>query len=115
MTSGGASQSLMKTEAKEMAASPRGRTILARRGTGNERPVSNMEADVQDIAVLNDVILAFHPDQPFVPGRGHGPGGDEIRERNHFSADEALFHVRVNFPGGLRNPGSPGEGPGAKL
>ena len=52
-----------------------------------------MEPDVQDIAILNDVFFSFCPDEPFFPGRGHGPRGYKIFKGNDLCPDEPPLKV----------------------
>jgi hypothetical protein len=58
----------MKMEAKDMAARPMGRTIAARKRSGGEGWVSDMESDIEDISILDDVIFPFHPEDSFFLG-----------------------------------------------
>ena len=58
-------------------------------------------AEVDDVAVLDDVFLAFEPLQ--VPGFGlfEGAGCLELVECGDLGADEALGEVGVDLAGGL--------------
>jgi hypothetical protein len=74
-----------------------------------------MEPDVQDISILNDVFFPFYPDEPFFPGRWHGPRGYKIVIGDDFCPDEPPLHVRMNSSGSLGYVGSARNGPGAKF
>ena len=72
-------------------------------------------AEVDDVAVLDDVFLALEPLQ--VPGLGlfEGAGGVEVVERGDLGADEALGEVGVDLAGGLDGGGPALEVPAADL
>lgn len=62
MIKGGASQILMRMEANEMAIRPMGNTALAWEEAWRKVFFSGMESNMQDVAILNDVIFTFDPD-----------------------------------------------------
>src|SRR4030042_4188628 len=99
MIKGGASQILMRMEAKEMAIRPMGNTALAWEEAWRKVLFSGMESNMQDVAILNDVIFTFDPDQSFFPGCRHGSRVNKFLAGDNLSADESPLHVGVNFPG----------------
>ena len=75
----------------------------------------HVEPEQDDIAVLDDVFLAFGTDQPLLPGGGHGAAGHEIVVSDHFRADKAALKVGVDLAGGLGCLSPLGDGPGPAL
>src|SRR5215217_706691 len=57
---------------------------------------SDVEADVEDVAVLDDVVLRLEPLQPLPRGLGVRPGADEVVPADHLAADEAARNIRMN-------------------
>src|SRR6266508_211633 len=62
---------------------------------------SDREADVHDVALPDDVILALDPDEALVLGRLHAARTHQILEGDHFRPDEPTLQVGVDGPGGL--------------
>ena len=77
--------------------------------------LSQSAAEVDDVAVLDDVFLAFEPLE--VPGLGflEGAGGGHVVVGGDLGADEALGQVGVDLAGGLDGAGAPLEVPAADL
>ena len=65
------------------------------------RSESYVEAEVADVAVDHDVVLAFHADLARGLGGCHGTRVDEVVEGDDFGLDEAAFEVGVDDAGGL--------------
>src|SRR5260221_1465739 len=61
---------------------------------------SRREAEVDDVAVLHDVFLAFEADFAMVAARGHRTARDERIVADDFGADEAARDVTVDLAGG---------------
>ena len=76
---------------------------------------SNVEKEVDNVAVLHDILLTLRTDQPLGLGIGHGTAILQILKGNHLGADKAALKVGVDFTGGLRGLGALFDGPGAAL
>lgn len=76
---------------------------------------SHVEAEVDDVAILHDVVLALDADLAFLAGGGDAAGGDEVVVVDDLRADEAALEVRVNLAGGFRCRRALDDGPGAAL
>src|SRR5258708_10715091 len=61
---------------------------------------SRREAEVDDVAVLHDVFLAFEADFAVVAAGGHRTARDERIVADDFGADEAARDVAVDLAGG---------------
>src|SRR4051812_9629762 len=59
----------------------------------------HVESERDDVAVLNDVFLAFKAKNALLLGFGKGPGTYEILVRYKFRPDEAAFHIGMNRAG----------------
>src|SRR2546427_103366 len=66
-----------------------------------------------DVAFLDDVLLAFETDLGSLFGSGDAAGGEEVVPANDFRANEALFDVAVNGAGGFDGGRAFVDGPGA--
>ena len=66
-----------------------------------ERCHSGGVAEVDDVAVLDDVFLAFEADLAVFAARRHRSARDERVVGDHFGADEAALDVGVDFAGRL--------------
>ena len=53
-----------------------------------------VEAEVDDVAVLHDVVLALDADLAFLAGGGDAACGDEVIVVDDLRADEAALEVR---------------------
>src|SRR5438094_7513264 len=84
----------------------RGRVIPRRRARTAPGPhkrqwcESRGEAEVDNVAVLHDVILAFEPDLTAIAARGHRAARDQRIVADHFRANEPPRDVAVNLAGG---------------
>src|SRR5579875_323680 len=83
--------------------------------TTTTRPPSDVEADLEDIAVHHLVVLALDPQLARLPGRRPGPVGQQLVPVDHFGPDEAPLQVGVDHPGALGGLGTGPEGPGPAL
>ena len=72
-------------------------------------------AEIDDVAVLDDVFLAFEPLQVLGLGLLDRAGLLEVVERGDLGADEALGQVGVDLAGGLDGGGPALEVPAADL
>src|SRR5690554_2451671 len=92
------------------------RPHAARRRVTLARPAdSHVEAELHDVAVLHDVLLALHAHLALGLGLGHGAGGDEVVEGDDLGLDEAALEVGVDDAGRLRGGRALGDRPGASL
>src|SRR5207244_3403817 len=73
------------------------------------------EANVQDVAILDDIVLALQTEEAFRARIRHGAGGHQIVVRDHLGPDEAAFQIGMNLAGRLRRLGPPTYRPGAYL
>src|SRR5690348_8571161 len=76
------------------------------------RHSSNVEPEVHDIALLDEVLLAFETQLACIARTGFAVAGDVVCERNHLGADEAALEVGVNDCGRLRCSRAYPYGPG---
>src|SRR5262249_20111613 len=77
--------------------------------------LSDSEAEIDDIAVLDDVLLAFQPQLPLVPRLGFAAAGHEVLVVDHLGPDEAALEVAVDPPCRSRGPVPSADGPGLDL
>src|SRR5215207_2934816 len=108
------------TSTSSSSSTTRGGTIEARTdaSTGSISSTeldSDVEAELDDVAVGHDVVLALHAYFAGGLGRCHRAGGHEIVEGHDLGLDEAAFEVRVNHAGRLRRGCTLGDRPGAGL
>src|SRR5436190_10171927 len=76
---------------------------------------SHVEAELHDVAVGHDVVLAFHPD---LAGRArccHGARADEVVVRHDFCLDEAALEVGVDHTCRLGRRGTVRDRPGTRF
>src|SRR5712692_7230169 len=76
---------------------------------------SYVEAEMHDVAVLDDVVGAFEPHPAGILGALLAAMGDKIRIGDGFGADKALLEIGVDGSGGLRRLSAAGDRPGARL
>ena len=62
----------------------------------------HVEAEVDDVAILHDVVFAFDADEAFFAGRGYAAVFYEVIEVHDLGTDESALEIRVNLAGGLR-------------
>ena len=67
---------------------------------------------MEDVAVLDQVFLAFGPHFAGILGAGFAAAGDEVVIGDGLGADEAMFEVGVDYAGGLRRPRLAADRPG---
>src|SRR5262249_35903725 len=76
----------------------------------------DVEAEVADLAVADDVVLAFETELTARAKVGHrAAGGDEVVVRVHLGADEPARDVRVDGAGGVLRARAARDRPGADL
>jgi CheY-like chemotaxis protein len=78
----------------------------------NRMKPSNIEAEMQDIAVLHDIVLAFHAQFAGFPDFLLGTQGKQILAMIGFGLDKAPLKVGMNNAGRLRGAGTFPERPG---
>src|SRR5258708_33839228 len=74
--------------------------ILARQF--NEPGASDVEAEVEDVAVLDGVVLALEPQPAGIPGTRLAVQGDVVVVGDGFGPDEAFLEIGMDDAGGLR-------------
>src|SRR3954471_19768627 len=79
------------------------------------RSALDVEAELHDVAVRHDVVLALDADPAAGLRLGHRAGLDEIRERHDLRLDEASLEVGMDDTGGLGGGGATADRPGARL
>ena len=77
--------------------------------------ILHVKAEVDHVAVLDDVLLALAAQQSLFLCRRDAAAADHVVEIDRFGADEAALDVGVNFARGLRGLGAVFDGPGAAL
>ena len=75
----------------------------------------HVEAEVDHVAVLDDVLLALAAQQALFLRRRDAAAADHVVEIDRFGADEAALDVGVDLARGLRSLGAVFDGPGAAL
>ena len=75
----------------------------------------HIEAEQDNIPILDHIFLALGADQALFPGSGHGAAGHQILIGHHLGPDEAPLKVGVDLTGGLRGLGPLFDGPGPAL
>src|SRR5450631_2953004 len=76
---------------------------------------SDVELEVNDVAVFDDVLLAFELQLGVGAAGALGAVLDEVFPPDHFGLDEAALEVGVDDARGLRGLGAALDGPGAAL
>ena len=74
--------------------------------------VSDIEAEVHHVAILNDVILALGPHFPGLLGAGLATRGHIVFKGDRFSPDKSLFEIAMDNAGCLRCRHALSDGPG---
>src|SRR5215831_19567583 len=87
------------------------------RPEGDSRPGngSDVELEVDDVAVADDVVLAFEGQLGVGAAGGLGAELDEVLPPDDLGLDEAALEVGVDDARGLRGLGAALDGPGAAL
>src|SRR3569833_3317988 len=101
----------MRTRQIAPASSSSGRRGCIEKGIGR----LDVEAEVDHVTVLHDVVLAFQPPLAGLFGLLLAATGDEVVIRDDLGADEAALEIGVDHAGGLRRGGADRDGPGAHL
>src|SRR5687768_9784315 len=84
------------------------------RRTPRRRPRrSDVEAEIDHVAVLHDVVLSFRSEARALAGRREAAGGDQIVERGHLGPDEAALEVGVDGARGAGGARAGADRPGA--
>ena len=78
-----------------------GMTDIVKRPTP-ANPLLHVEAEVHDIALPDDVFLAFESQATCLFGALLTVAGDEVVVSDHFGTDKAFLEIRVNFTSRLR-------------
>ena len=68
---------------------------------------SNVEAEVQDIGLAHQIILAFQPQPAGFLGPGFAVVLDEIVERDGLRTNEAPLEISVDYGRSRREPATP--------
>ena len=68
---------------------------------GRQRSASDIEAEIDHVAVLDDIVLALAAEQSLFPGGGHAAALDHVVIGDNLRPDEAPLDVRVDLAGGL--------------
>ena len=71
--------------------------------------------NVHDIPVLDPVFLAFQAECSLRAGGGFGACAQQCVPMDGFGADEVLFEIGMNGPGGVLGAGIYWDGPGTAL
>ena len=77
--------------------------------------ILDVEAELHDVAVLHDVVLAFDARLAGGLGVGHRTCGDQVVEADDLGLDEAALEVGVDDAGSLGGGGALADGPGARF
>src|SRR5258708_18945219 len=88
---------------------------LRRAMSGHDGILLRGKAEMQHVAVGDDVVLAFQPQLADVARAGFAAALDVIVIRDGLGADEAVLEIRMDHAGGLRGARTLGDGPGARL
>src|SRR5206468_2618264 len=78
-------------------------------------PGSDVEADLEDVAVDDLVVLSLDPELPGLLGRVPGAEGQQLVPADHLGPDEPALQVRVDDAGALRRPRAGAERPRPRL
>src|SRR5690606_30053476 len=81
---------------------------------GRSSPL-HVEAELHDVAVGHDVVLALDPRLSCSTHSGDRTGLDQVLEGDHLGLDEAALEVGVDHPRGLRRGPALADGPGPGL
>src|SRR5579884_3278558 len=81
----------------------------------SERNMSAAVPDVEDVAILHEVVFAFEAQGALRAGRGFRSGGEQRIPVDRLRPDEVLLEVGVDRAGGLLRARVGGHGPGAAL
>src|SRR5260370_24417545 len=76
-------------------------------------PGSDVEAEVKNVAILDEVFLALGPHLAGLLGGLFAAAGYEILVGNGLGPDETVFEIRMDDAGRFRGLGPASHGPGA--
>src|SRR5260370_40392650 len=79
------------------------------------RRASSIKPEMHDVAVGEDVLLAFQPQLAGIAGAGLAAERDVIGIGNRLGANKTLFEIGMNDAGGGGRPGAAVDGPGPRL
>src|SRR2546422_4331970 len=82
---------------------------------GGEKARLYREAEVDDVAVLDDVVLALEPQLPRLAALGLAPEAHELVVGDHLGADEAALDVAVDLARRLEGRRAAADRPGPAL
>ncbi len=77
------------------------------------RRVLDVEAELQHVAVLDDVFLALDPELAGLAGLGFGAQGNQVLEGDGLGGDEAALKIAVDDASRGRGFVTGTDGPGA--
>src|SRR5687767_3537672 len=100
----------LTTSAIESSSLRAGMTIDTVEGSAN---ASGRKTEVDDIAVLDDVVLAFQPDFAVLAAYRHRAARGQRIVADDFGADEPALNVAVDLPGGELGRRAARDRPGA--
>src|SRR2546426_12631773 len=78
-------------------------------------PTSHREPEMDDVAVLDDVVLAFEAELPRLAAARLAAVADEVVVGDHLGADEAALDVAVHAARAPAGGGAAADGPGSAL
>src|SRR5581483_9632102 len=87
----------------------------SRTSQGIAPPSSDVEADLQDVAVLDLVVLALDAELPLFLGPGPRADREQLVPPDDLGPDEPPLEVGVDHAGALGGPGAGPERPGPAL
>src|SRR5260370_18582566 len=79
------------------------------------RRASSIKPEMHDVAVGDDVLLAFQPQLAGIAGAGLAAERDVLGIGNRLGANKTLFEIGMNDAGGGGRPGAAVDGPGPRL
>src|ERR1700676_3530764 len=77
--------------------------------------LSDVEAEMHDVAFAHDVFLAFEPQSPRLARTGFAAVVDVILERDDLGTNETALEIGVNHTSGLRRGAADAHRPGPPL
>src|SRR5262245_63358918 len=83
----------------------RDHSATGHRGRQSRSRISDVEAEVEDVTVLDDVVLAFQAQLAGIARARLTIQRHVVVVGNGFGPDEALLEVGVDHAGGFRRPG----------
>src|SRR5580700_2824611 len=116
--SASARSATLKLKVSEVMVLPRVRDFQAPTSVAHAykyRIASHADAELHDVPVSHDVLLAFDARLARGLHLRHRAERHEVVEGDHLSLDEVLLEIRVDLPGGLGCRGALVDGPGPGL